>query len=150
MFILTKGSETMVAMNATQVRSEWSAVVDTVVRDKPQFIKRTRDYMVLADLDLLLELLSAYMFNATIYEESDGSITISLDEIDLVENGTSKQDAINKLSSAILEYAIEYYNDFQYWSKGNRSKHKPYIFKVLILNDIDKIGGIIQCHPGKI
>jgi len=139
----------MLAISATKARNEWSTVVDTTIREKPQFIKRTRDQMFLADINLLLELLSIYTFSAKVYEEDNGTITISLNEIDLVENGKDKQDALNKLAASILEYAEDYYNDFQYWARGNRSAHKPYVFKALILNDIEKIGGLIECHHGK-
>ena len=36
-------------MNATDVRKEWSTIVDSAVRVKPQFFKRTRDYCFLSD-----------------------------------------------------------------------------------------------------
>ena len=74
----------MLTLNATDVRKEWSLVIDNVVREKPQFIRRTRDYMMLADIDFLKILLEPYIFNATILTEDDGSITLELDEIDLV------------------------------------------------------------------
>jgi len=140
----------MLAINATQVRNEWSAVVDAVIREKPQFIKRTRDFMFLTDVNLLWELLSAYTFHAAVFNENNGSITISLDEIDLVENGENEQEALRKLAAAILEYSEDYYNDYSYWSRGNRKAHKPYVFKALILNDVNKIGGLIECRHGKI
>ena len=140
----------MKAINATQVRSDWSAVVDSVVREKPILFKRTRDILFLTDIELLGELLSAYTFNASVFTETDGTVTISLDEIDLVENGTDEADALDKLSRAILEYSEEYYADYTYWSRGNRKAHKPYVFKALILNDIGKIGGLIKCRHGEI
>ena len=59
----------MLAINATQARNEWSTLVDTVMREKPQFIKRTRDYMFLTDIGVLERLLSAYIFNAEIFTE---------------------------------------------------------------------------------
>ena len=139
----------MFAISATQVRNEWSAVVDSVIREKPRFIKRTRDYMFLTDIDILENLLSAYMFHAQVFTEDDGSVTISLDEIDLVENAADKQSALNKLAAAILEYSEDYYNDFAYWARGDRKSHIPYVFKSLIANDSQKIGGYIQCRPGE-
>ena len=139
----------MTTINATQARNEWSSVVDTAIREKPQFIKRTRDKMILADINLFSELLSAYTFNADVYKEKNGSVTLSLNEIDLVENGENEKEAVVKLAASILEYAEDYYNDYPYWSKGNRAAHKPYVFKALIINDIYKIGGIIKCHHGK-
>jgi len=139
----------METINATQVRSEWSAVVDSVVREKPIMFKRTRDVLFLSDIDLLDELLSAYTFNARVFKEDDGTVTVALDEIDLVENGADEADALENLSKAILEYAEEYYADYSYWSRGNRKTHKPYVFKALILNDTGKIGGLIKCHHGE-
>ena len=139
----------MLTLNATQVRKEWSSVVDTVVREKPQFIKRTRDRMFLANIELLSEFLAAYTFSANVFIEADGSVTLSLNELDLVENGKNEQEALSNLSKSILEYSEEYYNDFTYWSSGNRSSHKPYVFKALILGDVDKIGAEIICHHGK-
>ena len=139
----------MFAMNATQARSEWSTVVDTVIREKPQFIRRTRDYMMLSNLDTLESLLAAYSFHAVASVEDDGSVTLSLDEIDLVENGVDEHEAHLKLAKAILEYAEDYYKDFSYWSRGNRKAHLPYVFKALILNDVEKIGGLIECRRGE-
>jgi len=140
----------MLTINATQARNEWSTVVDTAIREKPQFIKRTRDKMILADINLFSELLSAYTFSANVYVEDNGTVTLSLNEIDLIENGENEQEALIKLAASILDYAEDYYADFSYWSRGNREAHKPYIFKALILNDIKKIGGLIECHRGEI
>lgn len=140
----------MKAINATDVRNEWSSVVDSVIREKPKFIKRTRDYMMLSDISVVESMLDAYKFTARKYVEDDGSITLGLNEIDLVENGADEQEALKKMAQSILDYAEDYYNDFSYWANGNRKYHIPYIFKALILNDIDKIGGLITCHPGEI
>ena len=140
----------MLEMSATTVRKEWSAVVDSVVREKPIMFKRTRDRMFLTNIELLSELLEAYTFHAAIFTEDDKSLTISLDEIDLIENGTDEQEAKNKLAASILEYANDYYDDYAYWSRGNRKSHIPYVFKALILGDAEKIGGLIQCRHGGI
>ena len=35
----------MLMEQATTVRKEWSSVCDSVIHDKPKFIKRTRDKM---------------------------------------------------------------------------------------------------------
>jgi hypothetical protein len=140
----------MNVINATTVRNEWSSVSDSVIREKPAFIKKTRDYMFLSDIKTLEYLLSAYSFTANEYIEDDGSVTLSLVEIDLVENGKDKQEALSKLSCAILEYCQDYYNDFAYWARGDRKQHMPLVFKALIINDANKIRGLIKCHHGKI
>ena len=141
----------MMEMNATQVRREWSTVVDSVIREKPAFIKRTRDRMLLSDIHFIEGLLEQYTFNAELILEENGTTTISLDEIDLIENGDNEQEAILKMAYGILDYSIEYYQEFGLWySATNRKHHLPYVFKALILNDINKIGDLIKCRHGVI
>lgn len=138
-------------MNATDVRRDWSAVVDNTVRVKPQFFKRTRDYVFLSDLHFMEELLAGYSYSAVRMPEEDGSVTLALNELDLVENGQDEDDARLKLAAAILEYAEDYYSDFSYWgSAPNRRSHIPYVFKALFIGDVQKIGESIQCQAGKI
>lgn len=141
----------MFVKNATDARKEWSELFDQAVRVKPQFIKRTRDYTVLANLNFLENLLEPYRFNAEEFIEDDGSVTLSLIEIDLVENGDTMENAKAKLAAAILEYSEDFYLDFNYWSAApNRAKHIPYVFKALIANDPKEIGEWIQCQVGAI
>lgn len=140
----------MLTLNATDVRKEWSTVIDNTIREKPQFIRRTRDYMMLADIEFLSILLENYKFTATKYKEEDGSITLELNEIDLIVNAENLENAKLKMAQEILEYAEDFYNEFNIWSIApNRKAHIPYIFKVLILDDIDKIGELISCRNGK-
>ena len=139
----------LTTINATQARKEWSTVVDSVVRQKPVFIKRTRDCMMLSDVGIIENMLDAYKFHAELFVESNGSMTISLDEIDLVENGVDERDAINKIAYGIMDYAEDYYSNFTYWySAPNRKAHLPYVMKALILGNVEKIGGIIECRHG--
>ena len=140
----------MVAINATKARNEWSSLVESVIRERPAFIKKTRDYLFFSDMSVLENILSAYSFHAETLVEDDGSVTISLDEIDLIENAPDMPGAISRLAHAILEYSSDYYNEFAYWSRGSRKSHIPYVFKALIINDADKIGSLIKCRRGKI
>jgi hypothetical protein len=140
----------MLMEQATTVRKEWSAVCDSVIHNKPKFIKRTRDKMWFSNLEIMSELLEVYHFTAIKYIEKDGSITLSLNEIDLVENGPDEQTARLNLAKAILEYSLDYYNEYEVYSRSpNRKKHIPYIFKALIIDDPEKIGEILQCQDGK-
>lgn len=140
----------MLMEKATTVRKEWSAVCDSVIHNKPKFIKRTRDKMWFSNLETMSEILEAYQFTAKKFIEEDGSVTLSLNEIDLVENGKAEQEARLNLANAILEYSMEYYNEYEMYSHSpNRKKHIPYIFKALIIDNSEKIGEIIQCQDGK-
>lgn len=137
----------MLTMNATDVRNNWSQVLDNVVREKPTFIKRTRDYIVLTNEDTLADILEVYTFSAVQYTEDDGSITLSLNELDLAENAPTPAEAKRQLAQSILDYSSDFYEEFAYWSKAaNRKSHVPYVLRALILNDADKIGECISCQ----
>ena len=137
-------------ISATDARKDWSQLIDNVVRDKPQIIRRTRDYVFLTEIHMIKDILSVYSFTADKYIEEDSSVTLSLNEMDLVANGVTENDARRNLAEEILEYSEEFYNDFHYWSNvPNRRKHIPFIFKALILEDIEKIGEEIRCQVGK-
>ena len=139
----------MLTTNATEVRNNWSQVVDSVIRDKPAFVKRTRDCIVLTNEDLFKDMLSVYKFSAIKYIEDDGSITLSLNELDLVENALTEQDALELLAQSILDYAIDFYSDFSYWSAApNRKAHIPYVLRALMLDDVHRIGECILCQSG--
>ncbi len=104
----------------------------------------------MANLETISEILQAYQFTALKYMEDDGSVTLSLNEIDLVENGKSEEEARLNLGRSILEYSLDYYNEYETYSHSpNRKKHIPYIFKALIIDDPQKIGDMLQCQDGK-
>ena len=140
----------MLMEQATTVRKEWSSVCDSVIHDKPKFIKRTRDKMWFSNLETMSEILEAYHFTADRFVEEDGTVTLSLNEIDLIENGCTELEARELLGKSILEYSAEYYNEYALYSRSpNRKEHIPYIFKALIMDDPKKIGEIIECRDGK-
>lgn len=140
----------MIMEQATAIRKEWSAACDSVIHDKPKFIKRTRDKMWFSNLETMSEILEAYQFSAIKYIEEDGSVTLSLNEIDLIENGKNEKEARIQLGKAILEYSLDYYNEYGTYSRSpNRKGHIPYIFKAMIIDDPEKIGDMLQCQDGK-
>lgn len=137
-------------LTASEARKEWSQLIDNVVREKPQFVKRTRDSILITDFNLMKDILDVYQFTANEYIEDDNTVTLSLNEIDLVENGSSEEEARMKLAQEILTYAYDYYESYQSWSVSpNRRQHIPYVLKALILRDINQIGESIECRVGK-
>ena len=138
------------AINATDVRKDWGRFIDSVVRNKPKFINRSRDYIFAASTDMLNEMLKEYTFTATVYEEENGTITAELEEIDIAANGSTKEEALGILASDLQEYAEEYYNEFEYWySAPNRKAHLPYVLKVLLQDETEDILSMIKCQAGK-
>ena len=106
--------------------------------------------MWLSNLDTMEDILEAYQFTAERFIEDDGSVTLALNEIDLVENAPTEKEAKLLLAQTIMEYAVEYYENYSFYNKApNRKKHVPYVFKTLIMDDVNKIGEGIICHDGK-
>ena len=127
-------------MNAIDVHKEWSSVIDRVIREWPQFIRCAHDEMILISLSNLESILAAYTFSAQRMVENDNAITLSLNEIELVENAADESLAKQALAKSILEYAEDYYNGFTlYRIVPNRKEHIPYVLKALILNNQEKI-----------
>ena len=140
----------MLVRNATDVRRDWGGVIDTVVREKPVFVKRSRDCICLVDREDFAALLENVRFSADEFVEADGSVTLSLRELDIAANGRDRDDALAKLAADMQEYAEEYYQDFQYWyTAKNRRNHYPYVMRILALDDVEQLKGLVTCQPGK-
>ena len=135
--------------SASEVRSNWSVTIDSVVHDRPAFINRTHDYVAMLDSRLLLEMLKEYKYHVTLETEDDGSVTGYVEELQLVENAPNKEECVKAIASSMKDYAVDYYAEFSYWSKApNRAPHIPYVIKLLISSD-DMILGDIVCQNGK-
>lgn len=140
----------MFTVNATDARNKWSDFINSVIREKPKIIKRTKDYIFVSNLEMAKEMLKVYTFTANIFKEEDGSVTISLNEIDIVANGKNEEEALNRLVNDLIEYAEDFYNDFQYWySAPNRKKHLPYILNVLLQDSHEGVKKLIKCQRGE-
>ncbi len=130
----------METFNASNVRQEFSHFIDTVVRDKPLTIKRNRDYIISFSMEHVRLLLAYYRFHVRYVKEDDGSITGSLNEIDVVVNGNNESDVNHLLAKELIEYAQEYNDEFSYYYNSlNRKSHFPYILHVLIQDNIDGV-----------
>ena len=117
---------------------EWNTVSGSL---DPKDIKRMQE---------MLERVPINKFTAVKYLENDDSVTLSLNEIDLVENGADEQEAKMKLAKSILEYSFDYYKDLNLnFHSRNRGDHFPYVTKALKIENPEKIGDMIQCQDGK-
>ena len=135
--------------SSTEVRKEWSSTIDATVRVRPQFVQRTHDNITMLNTVMLAELMGNYKIHAALYREPDGSYTASVDEIDVIENGKTKDECLDNLLTALKEYARDYYEEFDYWSAApNRRAHLPYVIKILTTPDAIMRRDIL-CHDGK-
>jgi len=136
-------------LSATDVRKNWSVTIDSVIRNRPAYVKRTHDNLAIINVTTLNSLLAGYKYNAKKYTEEDGSVTLSLVDIDIVVNDHDEVSAKKRLAENIKEYAEEFYEEFSVWSSApNRKSHIPYIVKALTLNT-DEISEDIVCQNGK-
>lgn len=135
----------MQTINATDVRKHFSEFIDMIVREKPAVIKRNRDYVFSLSMEDMCFILEQYRFSADKYIEDDGSITLSLNEIDLAVNEPTLENAVDSMAKEIKEYAEEYYENFKlYYNSSNRKKHLPYILRILTSGSIEDIRGMID------
>ncbi|HRW13473.1 MAG TPA: hypothetical protein P5549_10145 [Syntrophomonas sp.] len=135
----------MQTIPATELRKNFSSAIDTVVREKPVAFKRNRDNLMLLSNAQVLSLLSDYSIKAVFQSEEDGSITATLDGFDLVINASDREEAITRLAEELVEYAMEYYDQFQlYFNAINRKQHFPYVLRVLLAEDLNEVKALIH------
>jgi len=79
-------------------------------------------------------------FTAKKYIEKDDSVTLSLREIDIIENGETEEKTKEKLAEAILEYA----EDFKPLSSGKNLESNVSIVSAVKNMTIDNIKKIIK------
>lgn len=141
----------MFAMCSSDVRKDWSGVLDCVIREKPVFIKRTRDRMVLCSTEMMEQIVDNIPIVADRFTEDDNSVSLSLTALDLVSHGDTLQAAKAELANNMIEYAEEYYREFELYSRApNRKNHLPYVIKALIAKSPKELEDAIICQDGKI
>ena len=79
------------------------------------------------------------------FTEDDGSVTLSLDPIDLVANGENLQAAMANLVDDLMEYAEEYQRNVEaYHNAPNRREHLPLVERVLSAASKEELMTAIQ------
>lgn len=140
----------MQMVNATDVRKEWGEFIDSIIREKPKVIKRSRDMIVAISFDMLKEILAVEKLNVTLLPEDDGSISAVIDELDLVANAPDEDQVIQELAKDTIEYANEYYDEFSYWySAPNHRKHLAHVLAILACNPENVAKELFICQVGK-
>ena len=140
----------MLAMNSSEVRKDWSGVLDTVTRRGPVLLRRNKDHMVLCSDLTMAQIVAGVTIVADQFEEADGSITLSAEALDIVVNGPDLEAAKASLVADLMEYAEEYFQEFQLYSQApNRKGHLPYVMKALTAKSPKELEGAVVCRAGK-
>lgn len=136
----------MVSVNATDVRKNWSTYLDNV-RNKPIFIKRTHDFSALMDIKSLKLVLRYVPITYSKVTDKDGSIVISSNDMDVVSTGKDEQEALLNFTSDLVEYAQEFYDEFEFWSSApNRTKHIPMVLRILTADNSQEVEDMLVCQ----
>ncbi len=133
-------------LNATDVRANFSSFIDTVVREKPQIIKRNRDIIISFSKEQIVEALSVYELNIEYEIDEDGKYAGSILQIeDIVAEGETLEALKNALSRQLLEYAKDYYSSYQRYSQApNRASHSSYILRVLLADNLEAVAEMLS------
>jgi predicted RNase H-like HicB family nuclease len=128
-------------LNATDVRANFGGFIDTIVREKPQAIKRNRDVIMAISKQHMKELLSVYELTFEYEQDEDGRYAGSIEQVeDIVADAQTLDELRIELARQLVEYAIEYEDNYsRYYNTPNRHKHAPYVLRVLLEDDIESV-----------
>ena len=131
-------------LSATDVRKNWSQFNDDIVREGPRFVHRNRDEWAALSSDHLKAAFDHLQITATNFKEVDGTITMSVNELDIVENGDSIEEVLDLTADALIDYAREYMDFFQqYFNSPNRKAHLPFVLKIIAQSDYEAVRSLI-------
>lgn len=134
-------------LNITDARKKLSNLFDQVYNAyQPIIIKRkqTENILVLR-ADLQKALLSQFSLKPEILHEEDGSITLSLDSLDIYVNGENLNDAVDQLINELKIYAQDYVQRSQlFLNAPNRRSHFPYILRILLTENDQELRYLLE------
>jgi len=120
---------------------------DSVNYPRPALFEHHGNRFVFASTETIFHLLSHISFTVTRHDEDDGSVTLSADALDIVSCGIDMQDARTALAKDILEYAVEYYQNYEVYSLApNRKAHLPYVIKALAADSLEQLENAVVCR----
>lgn len=140
------------AINSTEVRKNWSSFLDSVIRERPQAIKRNRDFIFALNERQLRQLVKEYTFKVLLDEDQEEQIWIAeLEGFDLVSHGKNKEEALQDLLNQLWDYAHEYFRDFEtMYAAPNRKNHFPYVLNIILHDSQEQVRNMLECQVGEI
>lgn len=136
------GMTMLTEIKFTEARNQLSSLYDSVFNTyTPAIIKRKQsEEVAVMRVDLLKGLLSNYNFDLAALSESDGSITLSLDCVELYANADNLEQAMSELVDDLKSYATEFIERSQlFFNAPNRREHFPYLLRVLLCENDTEI-----------
>lgn len=131
----------------TEARKEFSTLYNEVFNSyRPIIVKRKQtEEVIVLRTDLQKMLLSGFCLKPEVLHETDGSITLALDQLDIFVNAASLEEAIKELIEDVKTYAQDYMQRSQlFFNAPNRRSHFPYVLRVLLCEKDEEIRGILE------
>jgi len=132
----------------SEARRDFSALYDAVShRLKPALVRRRRaeEEVLLLRRDLARELLKVFSLKPQVLHEEDGSVTLALDQLDLVVNGRNLEEAVGELVREVKLYCQDYLERMALFVNApNRRGHFPYILRVALCKDDAEIKSLLE------
>ncbi len=126
---------------SSEARANLGETLDEIYDKKmPVIIKKkiaggSKDFVFISK-EIFGDLLNYVEFNVNVYNESDGSITLELEDLELVSNGDTIDSTAYELANDVIMYAEEYIENIQLYSIApNRKDHLKFIIKVANYSD---------------
>lgn len=96
-------------------------------------------------MDNFKAMLACYSVNVDALPESDGSLTLAIDDLEILVNADTKDAAITDLVNELKLYANDYFTRLPlFLSAPNRKAHLPIVLRVLLAEDDDEIRSIFN------
>lgn len=130
----------------TDARRDFTALYNRVYADAmPTIVRRHSDEeIVLVKMEVQEAILQAYYFKPVIINETDGSISVALDELELVVNRDDREAAVLDLINEVKIYAQEYQQRMQvFLNAPNRRTHLPYLMRIWLCDSDDDIRNLL-------
>ncbi|TYP52492.1 exoribonuclease R [Thermosediminibacter litoriperuensis] len=131
----------------TEARNDFSRVFNSVYNElKPAIIKRNRDQEILmVRKDLLRAYLTPVEFKVEVYREEDGSITLSMDALEIAVNAPDMDRAVEELVKELKDYTTEYLErSMLFLNSPNRKPHFPYILRLMLCDSDEEIKSLFR------
>ena len=136
-------------INVTDARKDMSSFFDSVIHQKPIILKRRKYEAVLVEKSLL-SLMLEYATIAVSVVEGKGKWIYRASSLDVIGEGKTKVDAEANLCLALKEYANDVYDNFMFYYYGQNIQSKlPYIFNILLCEEVEDIKNILVYNKSK-
>jgi hypothetical protein len=134
----------MQVLSAAEVGQDFQSFIEKVIVEKPLVFKQNRDYIISMSKDIIMSMFADKNF-IPLLQETEGITTATLQDFDIVVEGHSREEVMTKLTVELIDYAQDYFNDFQlYYYSPNRQKHFPYLIKVLMSDSFKQVEELLN------